>query len=41
MDGALVRLLHHRYGGGAVALVGAGLVLFGVYSVLDARYRKV
>lgn len=41
IDGALVRLTHHTYGTSALVVVAVGLVLFGLYSVADARYRKI
>lgn len=41
IDDALMRVLHHTWGGITVGLIGIGMVLFGVYSVMDARYRKV
>lgn len=41
VDGALMRLLHHAYGGSMVAVVGTGLLVFGAYSLLDARYRRL
>jgi hypothetical protein len=41
VDGALVRLTHHAYGTAALIVVAAGLILFGAYSLADARYRKI
>ena len=41
IDGALVRLTHHAYGTTALIVVAAGLILFGAYSLADARYRKI
>jgi hypothetical protein len=41
IDGALARLLQHSYGTAALAIVAAGLIVFGVYSIADARYRKI
>ena len=41
IDGALVRLTHHTYGTTALIVVAAGLILFGIYSIADARYRKI
>jgi hypothetical protein len=41
IDGALARLLQHSYGPAALVVVAAGLIVFGVYSVADARYRKI
>jgi hypothetical protein len=41
IDGALVRLTHHAYGTTALIVVACGLILFGAYSIADARYRKI
>ena len=41
LDGALTRLTHHAYGTTALYVVAAGLVVFGLYSMVDARYRKI
>lgn len=41
LDGALTKLNHHVYGTALVCLVGAGLIAFAAYSVVDARYRRV
>ncbi|HET6171680.1 MAG TPA: DUF1206 domain-containing protein [Gaiellales bacterium] len=41
IDGALVRLTHHTYGTTALIVVAAGLIVFGAYSLADARYRKI
>jgi hypothetical protein len=41
LDGALARLLQHSYGTAALIVVGCGLVAFGAYSLLDARYRRI
>jgi hypothetical protein len=41
IDGALTRLTHHTYGTGALIVVALGLIVFGVYSLADARYRKI
>jgi hypothetical protein len=41
IDGALVRLTHHAYGTTALIVVALGLIVFGVYSIADARYRKI
>ena len=41
VDGALRRLTEHTGGTIALAVVAAGLVAFGVYSITDARYRKI
>ncbi len=41
IDGALARLTQHTYGTAALIVVACGLVTFGVYSLADARYRKI
>jgi hypothetical protein len=41
IDGALARLTQHAYGTLALILVGCGLIVFGVYSLADARFRKI
>jgi hypothetical protein len=41
LDGALAKLLHHSYGTYTLGIVGAGLIAFAVYSVSDARYRRI
>jgi len=41
LDGALAKLLHHPYGAYTLGTVGAGLIAFAVYSVSDARYRRI
>jgi len=41
IDGALARLTQHAYGTGALIVVAAGLIVFGAYSIADARYRKI
>jgi len=41
LDGALAKLLHHSYGLFTLGIVGAGLIAFAVYSVSDARYRRI
>jgi hypothetical protein len=41
IDGALARLHQHAYGTPALVVVAIGLVVFGVYSIADARYRKI
>lgn len=41
LDGALRKLTEASYGPVLLGLVAAGLVGFGVYSIVDARYRKV
>lgn len=41
LDGALARLGHAQYGPLALGVVAAGLIAFGLYSVVDARYRRL
>jgi hypothetical protein len=41
LDGALTRLTHHGYGTTALIVVAIGLIVFGTYSLVDARYRKI
>jgi hypothetical protein len=41
VDGALSRLLERDHGDAALTVVAVGLVVFGAYSLLDARYRKI
>ena len=41
LDGALARLAHQSYGSLLLGLVAAGLIGFGLYSVADARYRRI
>jgi hypothetical protein len=41
LDGALAKLAHASYGPFLLGLVAAGLVAFGLYSLTDARYRRI
>lgn len=41
VDGALQRLTEASYGTVALIVVAIGLVAFGVYSIVDARYRVI
>ena len=41
IDGALQRLTTHSYGTTALVVVAVGLIAFGVYSIVDARYRAI
>ena len=41
LDGALAKLAAASYGPFLVGLVAAGLVAFGVYSLSDARFRRI
>ena len=41
LDGALAKVEHASYGPYLLTLVAAGLIAFGVYSLSDARYRRI
>jgi hypothetical protein len=41
VDGALAKIAHASYGPFLLAIVAAGLIAFGVYSLSDARYRRI
>lgn len=41
LDGALAKIIHRSYGPFALGVVAAGLVAFALYSLSDARYRKI
>jgi hypothetical protein len=41
LDGALAKLAHASYGPFLLGIVAAGLIAFGVYSLSDARYRRI
>ena len=41
LDGALAKLAHQSYGPFLLGIVAAGLVAFGLYSLSDARYRRI
>jgi hypothetical protein len=41
LDGALSKLAHQSYGTALLLVVAAGLVAFGLYSIADARYRRI
>jgi hypothetical protein len=41
LDGALAKLADHSYGPFFLGIVAAGLVAFGLYSLSDARYRRI
>ena len=41
LDGALAKIVHRSYGPLALGIVAAGLVAFALYSLTDARYRKI
>jgi hypothetical protein len=41
VDGGLAKIVHRSYGPLALGIVAAGLVAFALYSLTDARYRKI
>jgi len=41
LDGALAKLARNSYGPLLLAIAAAGLIAFGVYSLSDARYRRI
>ena len=41
LDGALAKLTHNSYGPFLLGIVAAGLIAFGLYSLSDARYRRI
>jgi uncharacterized protein DUF1206 len=41
LDGALAKIAHASYGAFLLGIVAAGLIAFGVYSLSDARYRRI
>ena len=41
LDGALAKLAHQSYGSVFLGVVAGGLVAFAIYSLADARYRKI
>lgn len=41
LDGALRELAHASYGPALLGFVAVGLIGFGLYSIVDSRYRKV
>ena len=41
LDGALTKILDAAYGPWLLGAVAAGLIAFGVYSISEARYRKI
>ena len=41
LDGALAKLAHQSYGHLLLGVVATGLIAFGVYSLADARYRRI
>ncbi|HZP74128.1 MAG TPA: DUF1206 domain-containing protein [Gaiellaceae bacterium] len=41
LDGALAKIAHASYGQVLLGIVAAGLISFGVYSLSDARFRRI
>jgi Domain of Unknown Function (DUF1206) len=41
LDGALAKLAQQSYGSALLGIVAAGLVAFALYSLADARYRRI
>ena len=41
LDGALAKLYHQTYGPWILGLVAAGLIAFGIFSLTEARYRRI
>jgi Domain of Unknown Function (DUF1206) len=41
LDGALAKLANHTYGEWLLGVVAAGLIAFALYSLSDARYRRI
>jgi hypothetical protein len=41
LDGALAKVANHSYGHVGLGIVAAGLIAFGLYSLADARYRRI
>jgi len=41
LDGALAKLLNHSYGPLLLGIVAVGLIGFALYSISDARYRRI
>jgi hypothetical protein len=41
LDGALATLAHQSYGPAVLGVVAAGLIAFALYSMSDARYRRI
>jgi hypothetical protein len=41
LDGALAKLAHQSYGTFLLAVVAAGLIAFGLFSIAEARYRRI
>ena len=41
LDGALAKIVHNSYGPLLLGIVATGLIAFAVYSLSDARYRRI
>jgi hypothetical protein len=41
LDGALAKIVHRSYGPVLLGIVAAGLIAFALYSLSDARYRRI
>jgi hypothetical protein len=41
LDGALAKIVHHSYGPVLLGIVATGLIAFAIYSLSDARYRRI
>ena len=41
LDGALAKIVHRSYGPLLLGIVAVGLIAFALYSLSDARYRKI
>jgi hypothetical protein len=41
LDGALAKIVHASYGPWLLGVVACGLIAFALYSVSDARYRRI
>ncbi len=41
LDGALSQVAHYSYGPILLGIVATGLIGFALYSIADARYRKI
>jgi fumarate reductase subunit D len=41
LDGALAKLVHQSYGSALLGVVAGGLIAFAIYSLADARYRRI
>jgi hypothetical protein len=41
VDGALAKIVNHSYGPILLGIVAAGLIAFSLYSLSDARYRRI